>query len=75
MRSLILALCLIGSGAHAADSCPRYCNPEVSKPCGAACISKDRTCRKPWTTSCVGVRPDSSGPAYEKPKFVTEVPK
>ncbi len=53
-----------------------YCNPERSKPCGAGCITLEKTCRKPWTTSKVGINPNSSSKkGYEKPEFVTVRPK
>jgi hypothetical protein len=73
MKALILSLLLVGSVTQAADSCPRYCNPEKSKPCGAGCISKDLTCRKDWTTSCVGVR-ENKKVGYSTPKFVSQRP-
>lgn len=58
-----------------AQSCTRYCDPAVSKPCGRACISKSLTCRKSWTTACEGKRPATSKPGFEKPTFVSEPPK
>lgn len=73
MKKLILLVLLVGSVGQAADNCPRYCNPEKSKPCGAGCISKDLVCRKDWTTSCVGIKPSESK-GYATPKFVTTRP-
>lgn len=80
MKFSILAAIIMISGlvatARGAESCKRYCNPDVSKPCGASCIPKDNYCRKNWTTSCAGVRPDrEKGRVYDKPAFVSERPK
>jgi hypothetical protein len=74
MKAVIMSLVFMSSVASYAASCPRYCNPEVSKPCGASCISKDRACHKPWTTSCVGINPNHRKPVYAEPKFVSENP-
>ena len=83
MYKTLLALSLMVSvNAHAfelfpqasAAQCSRYCNPEVSKPCGQGCITKDFTCRKSWTTACVGVKPKTAKPGYENPKHVDTVP-
>ena len=53
-----------------------YCNPEKSKPCGGGCISIEKTCRKSWTISKVGINPNKGGKkGYTNPKFVTEAPK
>ncbi len=76
-KFILVAMVFISGVANAADSCKRYCNPDRSKPCGAACIPLDSVCRKSWTTSCSGERPaeDRGGKAYDKPKFVSERPK
>ena len=73
MKLFITAGILLASlTAHAT----RYCNPEVSKPCGAGCISKDLVCRKPWTTSKVGISPNKNGKkGYANPQFVEVAPK
>jgi len=42
----------------------KYCNPEVSRPCGKACISKELACHKNWTTNDVGVAPSKQGKEY-----------
>ena len=48
-----------------AKTCIKYCNPEVSRPCGDGCISKDLNCKKSWTRACVGINPNKgSGRAY-----------
>jgi hypothetical protein len=59
------------SQAHAET----YCNPERSKPCGGGCISLDKTCRKSWTTSKVGINPNQGpGKGYANPTYVKSVP-
>jgi hypothetical protein len=48
---------LLGASAFASDEeATRYCNPKVSKPCGASCILLAKSCHIPWTTSLSGVR-------------------
>jgi len=57
----------------------KYCNPEVSKPCGSSCVILAKTCRIPWTTSISGTRPKSQAQAkvkqgYVTPRFVESAP-
>jgi hypothetical protein len=84
MKSVIMSLILLASTQCMAfdllpkaygATCARYCNPAKSKPCGAGCITLDKTCRKSWTTSCVGERPKEAKVGYDKPKFVNQAPK
>lgn len=51
----------------------RYCNPKVSKPCGKGCVLLAKSCRIPWTTSRVGIKPRASN-AVESPKYVDTAP-
>lgn len=76
MKMLIMSIVFLGSiTANAAgEQCSKMCNPEISKPCGNACISKSNNCHKPWTTACVGIR-SSGGKSYEKPQHVSSAPK
>lgn len=55
---IVLASMVLASLAHAADPVgTRYCNPEKSKPCGNACISKAFTCHKGPGLAKAGTRP------------------
>lgn len=70
MRTLLFCFVVaagIGEGcvarAASGPECSQYCNPEVSRPCGGACINKYKNCHKSWTTACVGVRP-TGGKSY-----------
>lgn len=72
LKFLVLAAVLVSSVAQAKPTA--YCHPERSKPCGKGCISLDKTCRKPWTTAVSGVRPASTKPGFENPKFVENAP-
>ena len=74
----VYALMLLSLSAVAAADCLKYCNPEVSKPCGRGCISKAINCHIPWTVACSGIRPGgSSKPTYESPKKIdiNDIPK
>jgi hypothetical protein len=70
LHTLTIILTLFGA-VDASAVCTRYCNPNVSKPCGKSCISKYNQCHKPWTTACSGTNPNSgSKPVYNTPKHV-----
>jgi hypothetical protein len=49
----------------------KTCDPEVSKPCGKICISKDLDCHKPFTTAKMGKPGRSTKKVYEKPELLT----
>lgn len=70
---VMFALVVLSANAQGADVCSKYCNPERSKPCGNSCIPKANSCRKTWTTACVGERPESAKPSYT-PKHVNQAP-
>ena len=73
MKLFIATLAMLHSLNASATT---YCNPDRSKPCGGGCISLEKTCRKSWTTSKVGINPNKgAGKGYENPVFVTEKPK
>lgn len=73
MKKLIIASVLFCLNAAGAPVCSKYCNPDRSKPCGNACIPKENSCRKAWTTACVGDKPKASKVSYT-PKHVDKAP-
>lgn len=74
-KAIVFIVFSFVSVSFAAENCSRYCHPDRSKPCGSSCIAKDLTCRKSWTTACVGVNPNKGGkPGYENPKKVYSRP-
>ena len=74
--SLLFILVALAYGMMAsADTCSRYCNPELSKPCGGACIALTKSCHKDWTTACVGEKPKSKLLSFDSPKHVDAKPK
>ena len=58
MATILAVSAILGSFAMAmaSDQETKYCNPKVSKPCGAACILIGKTCHIPWTTALAGQR-------------------
>jgi hypothetical protein len=79
--SLILCITLLASITLASELKPfqpksghKYCNPEVSKPCGNACISLAKQCRVPWTTSISGKRPATAKASFDAPRYVESAP-
>ena len=75
MLALIPATGMLASSAHAADNCSQYCDPAKSTPCGNACISKHKTCRKSWSTACVGIRDEQvKGYKPSEVKHVNQAP-
>jgi len=63
----------MGATANA-EKCSMYCRPGISLPCGNACISASKQCRKSWTTACVGERPASATKYFADPKHVDVAP-
>ncbi len=61
------------SDASSVQVSHRYCNPKVSKPCGAGCVLLAKACHVPWTTSISGVKPKGAQ-ASTTPKYVETVP-
>lgn len=66
--SLVSALTALSLDVSAA--CLKKCDPDVSKPCGKTCISKELTCHKPTTRACFGERGSSTKKDYANPTYV-----
>jgi hypothetical protein len=73
LKNAIIYLCaFITFAFHFSAKAQSYCTPGKSKPCGKGCISLYKKCHKPYTSSLVGVNPNSSSKAvYENPKLVS----
>jgi len=79
MKTYLSILALLFTLAHCADSraqenCSRYCDPNVSIPCGNGCISKHLMCTKDWTTACTGTRQKAKKQYFKTPKKVDKAP-
>ena len=69
---LVTMAMLISTASFAAES-HRYCNPEVSKPCGKGCVLLSKACHIPWTTSISGIKPRGAQ-ASTTPVYVETAP-
>ena len=47
-----------------------WCNPAKSHPCGNGCARNGSKCTKNWSTSRVGINPDSGGKKHYEDKEV-----
>lgn len=74
MLALTTASILVATIAFAGDQETRYCNPKVSKPCGASCILLAKACHIPWTTSKVGERKKVAKAQFDAPKYLEKKP-
>ncbi len=63
-----VGLCVAPVDAQA--KCIKECDPEVSKPCGKTCISKELDCHKPTTRACYGKAGKSTKKVYTTPVYV-----